>query len=150
MISDLGLTSFSGTEGLHVYWRSLGSAGPKPGVRVSLVSRSNRVLDTRETDEDGRAVFEAGLRAGPGCLPSPCCWPRTAMAFRPLTTPNSTSPTAGPRGEPAPPIDVFPTADRGAYRAGETVHATALARDGPADAIFGLPVTARLLRPDGV
>ena len=52
--------------------------------------------------------------------------------------------------EPSPPIDVFLTTDRGAYRAGETIHATALARDGVAAAISGLPVTAILTRPDGV
>ncbi|MFD1808130.1 MG2 domain-containing protein [Gemmobacter lanyuensis] len=36
-------------------------------------------------------------------------------------------------------MDVFLTTDRGAYRAGETVFATALARDAQAVAIEGLP-----------
>lgn len=47
-------------------------------------------------------------------------------------------------------MDVFLTTDRGAYRAGETVYATALARDAVADAVDGLPLTAILMRPDGV
>ena len=51
---------------------------------------------------------------------------------------------------PSPPIDVFLTTDRGAYRAGEVIHATALARDDHAAAIPGLPITAILTRPDGV
>jgi len=45
---------------------------------------------------------------------------------------------------------VFLTTDRGAYRAGETVFATALARDTQAQAVEGLPLTAILQRPDGV
>ena len=45
---------------------------------------------------------------------------------------------------------MFLATDRGAYRPGETIHATALARDGEARAIAGLPLTARLVRPDGL
>ncbi|MDF1522247.1 MAG: MG2 domain-containing protein, partial [Trueperaceae bacterium] len=57
----------------------------------------------------------------------------------------------GVAGRPAPgPIDVFLTPDRGAYRPGETIHATVLVRDPQARAIAGLPLTVRLLRPDGV
>lgn len=40
--------------------------------------------------------------------------------------------------------------DRGAYRAGEVLNATILARDPLMTGIEGLPLTARLMRPDGV
>ena len=45
---------------------------------------------------------------------------------------------------------MFLATDRGAYRAGETVHLTALMRDPQAAAVEGVPLTAVLYRPDGV
>src|SRR5438309_1304282 len=56
-------------------------------------------------------------------------------------------PSSGP---PAGPVDAYPYTDRGIYRPGETVHLMGLSRDDKADAVSGLPVTLRLLRPDGV
>ena len=51
-------------------------------------------------------------------------------AFLSLTDPEFDLSDRGVEGhQAAPPVDVFLTTDRGAYRAGETVHATALARD---------------------
>ncbi len=47
-------------------------------------------------------------------------------------------------------VDVFAWTERGVYRAGETVHAAALARDGTATAVERLPLTFVFLRPDGV
>ena len=73
------------------------------------------------------------------------------LAFLSLTDPEFDLSDRGVAGrEPAPPVDVFLTTDRGAYRAGETINATALARDPEVKAIDGLPLTAVLLRPDGV
>jgi uncharacterized protein YfaS (alpha-2-macroglobulin family) len=51
--------------------------------------------------------------------------------------------------EPPKALDVFLTTERGIYRAGETVHATALVRDAKAYAALGAPLTAVVLRPDG-
>lgn len=160
VVSDLGLTTFSGVDGLHVLVRSLGTAGPKPGATVSLVARSNRVLGTTQTDADGLARFDESLTRGTGGA-EPALVIVTEgegegegegdIAFLSLSDPEFDLSDRGVAGRPAaPPIDVFLTTDRGAYRAGETVHATALARDGSAQAIAGLPLTARLRRPDGV
>src|SRR5438045_2851012 len=51
---------------------------------------------------------------------------------------------------PSGPIDAFLYTDRGIYRPGESVHLVGLVRDDKADASPGLPVTLRLVRPDGV
>ena len=51
MISDLGVTTMSGVDGLHVFVRSLGTAAAKPGVTVELLSRANAVLGTATTDD---------------------------------------------------------------------------------------------------
>src|SRR6202022_608881 len=57
----------------------------------------------------------------------------------------------GVTGRPQPgPLDAFLYTDRGIYRPGETVELVALVRDDKADAMAGLPVGLRLLRPDGI
>ena len=53
------------------------------------------------------------------------------------------------RKQPGP-VDAYLYTDRGIYRPGETVHLIGLVRDDDAEAIASLPLTARLLRPDGV
>ncbi|MFN3825023.1 MAG: alpha-2-macroglobulin family protein [Pseudorhodobacter sp.] len=152
--SDLGMTSFSGVEGLHVVIRSLGTAGPKPGVTVELLSRANEVLATVETDAEGMAHFPAALTRGrAGAAPAMLVAKagEEDLAFLSLTDPEFDLSDRGVEGrEAAPPVDVFVTTERGAYRAGETVHVTALARDAQAQAIDGLPLTAIVKRPDGV
>ncbi len=154
VVSDLGLTTMSGVDGLHVFVRSLGTAEAKAGVTVELLNRSNAVLATATTDAEGYAVFDAGLTRGTGGS-SPAMVVvkdgQADMAFLSLTDPEFDLSDRGVEGrEPAPPVDVFLTTERGAYRAGETVHVTALARDAQGTAIEGLPLTAVWRRPDGV
>ena len=153
-VSDLGLTTLSGVDGLHVFVLSLGTAEPKEGVSLQLVSSGNEVLATAKTDPSGHAMFDAGLTRGTGAAAPGMVVARDGdadLAFLSLTDPEFDLSDRGVEGrEAAPPVDVFLTTDRGAYRAGETVYATALARDGDAQAITGLPLTAILRRPDGI
>lgn len=158
VVSDLGMTTFSGTDGLHVIVRGLGTAGAKPGITVELLSRGNDILGTATTDAIGHARFDAGLTRGTGGQAPALIVAREAgpegaedLAFLSLTDPEFDLSDRGVEGrEAAPAVDLFLTTDRGAYRAGETVHVTALARDDRAAAITGLPLTAILKRPDGV
>lgn len=154
VVSDLGLTTMSGVDGLHVFVRSLATAGAKGGVTVDLLSRANAILDSQTTDQTGYARFDAGLTRGTGAAAPALVVVKDGdrdIAFLSLTDPEFDLSDRGVEGrEPAPPVDVFLTTDRGAYRAGETVHVTALARDAQAAAVAGLPLTAVLKRPDGV
>ncbi|WP_328591472.1 alpha-2-macroglobulin family protein [Marimonas lutisalis] len=154
VLSDLGISTLSGSDGLHVFVRALGTAQAREGAMVTLLSRANRVLGTARTDSDGYARFEAGLTRGTGGAEPALVTVEDGaddMAFLSLKDPAFDLSDRGVEGRaPAGPIDVFLTTDRGAYRAGETVHATVLARDGVAAAVEGLPLTAILTRPDGV
>lgn len=154
VVSDLGLTTMSGVDGLHVFVRSLGTAGAKEGITIELLNTANTVLGTAKTDAIGYANFPAGLTRGTGGAAPAMIVARdgdTDIAFLSLTDPEFDLSDRGVEGhEAAPPVDVFLTTDRGAYRAGETVYATALARDAQAAAVPGLPLTAVLSRPDGV
>lgn len=162
VISDFGISTFSGTDGLTVMVRSLRDTSPKAGAEVALVSRSNEVLARALTDAQGVAHFAPGLALGQDsaapALVTVSDWqgegadrmPRD-MAFLSLSDPEFDLSDRGVEGQPpAPPIDIFLTTDRGAYRVGEMVNATILARDPEARALPDLPLTAVILRPDGV
>ncbi|MBF9042429.1 alpha-2-macroglobulin family protein [Rhodobacterales bacterium HKCCE4037] len=154
LVSDLGLSAASGSDGVHVSVTSLTSARPVESVAVDLVSESNRVLASGVTDADGYLHFAGDIAAGQNGAAPALLIARTGetdLAFLSLREAEFDLSDRGVEGrEPAGPIDVFLTTDRGVYRAGETVHATALARDPQADAITGLPLTAILTRADGV
>ena len=154
VVSDLGLTTISGVDGLHVFVRSLGSAEAKSGVTVELLSTANEVLATAQTDAQGYAKFDAALALGTGAQAPALVVARDGdadLAFLSLTDPEFDLSDRGVEGrEAAPPVDVFLTTDRGAYRAGETIYATALTRDPNTEALESLPLTAILKRPDGV
>ncbi|MEE4347209.1 MAG: MG2 domain-containing protein, partial [Paracoccaceae bacterium] len=158
VLSDLGLSTMLGTDGLHVTVRRLSDASALDGAEVALLSRANAEIATGVTDAQGYLRFEAGLTRGTGSAAPAMVVVRDGqgteaedIAFLSLTDPAFDLSDRGVEGRPpSPPIDVFLATDRGAYRAGEVIHATALARDDRAAAISGLPVTAILTRPDGV
>ncbi|MFA3919905.1 alpha-2-macroglobulin family protein [Ruegeria hyattellae] len=154
VLSDLGIRSKTGTDGLHVTVLGLTDAQPRAGVEISLISQANAVIATAQTDDQGYARFEPGLSRGRGAAAPAlilAAQGETDFNFLSLTDPAFDLSDRGVEGRaPAGPVDVFLTTDRGAYRAGETIHVTALARDGTAQAINGLPLTAILSRPDGV
>ena len=57
VLTDLGLTTLKGTDGLHVFVRGLSDAAALAGVRLTLLSRSNRELGVATTDVLGHAKF---------------------------------------------------------------------------------------------
>lgn len=153
VLSDMGMTSMSSVDGLHVFARGLSDGAPRERVRMTLISRSNAVLGTAQTDERGYARFASGLLRGKdGAEPALVIARSNAdLAFLSLLDPEFDLSDRGVEGRPpSGPVDLFLVTDRGAYRAGDHIHATALARDEDAKVIWNLPLTAVLRRPDGV
>jgi alpha-2-macroglobulin len=153
VVTDLGLATLSGADGLNVFVRALSSAQAVAGVEVALVARNNEVLGTAASDADGRVRFDPGLLRGRGGAEAALVTAELGddFAFLSLTEPPFDLSDRGVEGRAAPPpVDVFVTTERGAYRPGETVHATVLTRDARAAAVTGLPLTAIVTRPDGV
>ncbi len=154
VLTDLGLSTMSGSDGLHVQVQGLANAKPKPGVEVTLVSNANAVLGKAVSDATGYAHFAPGLARGRGGAAPAMVLAQAGeddFAFLSLKDAAFDLSDRGVEGRPAPGrVDVFLATDRGAYRAGEVIHVTALTRDGTAQAIEGLPLTAILTRPDGV
>lgn len=154
ILSDIGLTTLQGTDGLTVFARDLGDATPMAGLEVSLLASANRVLETVTTDADGMARFAPGLLRGvDGKAPALVMAKRgdADLAFLSLTDPAFDLSDRGVAGRaPAGPLDAFLATDRGVYRAGEVINVTTLLRDAQANAVADVPLTAVLTRPDGV
>jgi uncharacterized protein YfaS (alpha-2-macroglobulin family) len=154
VVSDLGLTTYAGTDGLNVFVRSLASAKPIPNIKVTLLAKNNEVLGTATSDADGRVVLSAGLMRGTAAM-TPAILTATDGAkdyvFLDMTRAGFDLSDRGVTGRAAPgAIDVLAWTERGIYRVGETVHVAALARDIAGRAIEKLPLTFVFTRPDGV
>jgi alpha-2-macroglobulin len=154
IVSDLGLSAFSGNDGIHVFVNSLASTDAKNGIELRLISRGNEVLATRKTDAGGQALFEAGLANGEGgSAPAlvAASDPQGDYAFLSLRSPAFDLTDRGVAGRPAPTgLDAFVYAERGVYRSGETAYLTALLRDAQGGAALNVPLTLVVERPDGV
>ena len=154
IVSDLGLTAYSGNDGVHAFVHSLESAQPKGAVEVRLLSRGNEVLASKRTAENGYVQFEAGLARGEGALAPAMLVASDAggdYAFLSLKSPAFDLSDRGVSGRAVPAgLDAFVYTERGVYRSGETVQVTALLRDGQGMAALDVPVTLVVERPDGV
>jgi uncharacterized protein YfaS (alpha-2-macroglobulin family) len=153
IVSDLGLTAFTGGDGIHAFVRSLNDATPITGTNVKLIARNNEVLATATTDEHGYARFDAAITKGEGgSAPAILVAEKGAgeYAFLDLTLNAFDLSDRGVKGrDPAGPIDAYMYSERGVYRGGEEVNITALVRDqfGKASSV---PTTLIVSRPDGV
>lgn len=154
VVSDLGLTAFSGADGVHVYVRSLGSASPIADAEIRLVARNNEVLGTVKTDAQGAVAFDAGLARGAGGLAPALVVARGAdgdYGFLDVTKQAFDLSDRGVGGRTPPgPLDAMVFTERGVYRPGENVYVTALLRDAAANAAPSTPLMLKLYRPDGV
>lgn len=151
--SDIALTTFQGQNGMAVFARSYATAKPMSGIKLTLVARDNNVLSTVTTDGQGRANFDAPLFNGKGGDE-----PVVVMAygdggdfsFLDLRRPSFDLTDRGVGGRDSPgPIDAYLYTERGVYRPGETIHATAMLRDRVGAAVTA-PLTLIAQRPDGM
>ncbi|MYZ47941.1 alpha-2-macroglobulin family protein [Propylenella binzhouense] len=153
IVTDLGIATLDGNDGLHVFVRSLGSAASVAGAKLRLVALNNEILGEAETDAGGYARFAPGLTRGTGGMSPALVVAETGAgdySVLDLTRSGFDLTDRGVEGRPPPgPLDVFLSTDRGVYRPGETVHATALVRDPRAEAVTGVPLTLIVTRPDG-
>jgi len=154
VVSDIGLSTYTGEDGLTVFARSLASAKPVSGVELTLLARNNEVLGTAVTNDEGRVIFNPGLTRGEGGMVPAVLTAKQGDAdfvFLDMARAGFDLSDRGVEGRAAPgALDIYAWTERGIYRAGETVHVSALARDGRADAVDNLPLTFVFSRPDGV
>jgi|GEM_PF-27543 len=154
IVTDLGLSTVTGDDGVHAFVRSLTTAQPVVGAKVRLVAVNNEILGETTSDANGEATFAPGLARGDGGRAPQLLVVETAAgdyAFLDESKPAFDLTDRGVDGRPSPgPLDMYATTERGVYRPGETVFVTALLRDVKAKAVAGLPITMQVERPDGV
>jgi alpha-2-macroglobulin len=154
VVSDLGLTAFSGNDGVHAFVHSLETTQAKGQIEVRLIARNNEVLATKRTNDMGYVQFEAALARGEGGQSPAMLVASDAKgdyAFLSLKSPAFDLSDRGVAGRNAASgLDAFVYPERGVYRTGETVQVTALLRDPQGVAALGVPVTIVVERPDGV
>ncbi|MBG7602112.1 MAG: alpha-2-macroglobulin family protein [Gammaproteobacteria bacterium] len=152
LVSDVGLFSLQGADGLHLFTRSLQSGGIKSQVRLQLLSRNNEVLAERVSDGNGYAHFAAALLQGTGSLEAAAIMAYAGDDDFNVLDLNSVAHDFSDRGvsgrETPGAVDIFLYTDRGVYRPGEQLHLSGLVRDGKGNARADLPVRVRVVRPD--
>ena len=139
-------------------WRSMFARWPTasrcPVSRFDFYARNNGELAAATTDTGGIARIPGGLlrgRGGDEPFVVTAYGPENDFNFLEIGRAAFDLSDRGVSGRPQPgPVDAFLYTDRGIYRPGETVELVALVRDDKADAMSGLPVALRLLRPDGI
>ena len=154
IVSDLGLTSFTGKDGIHVFLRSLASALPIAGADVRLVARDNEILTSKKTDAAGHIQFDPGFSRGTGGVAPGLLVVEDGKGdygFLDLAQPAFDLTDRGVKGRAATAtLDALVFTERGVYRSGETVFVSALLRDGFGTGVPALPLTLIVKRPDGV
>jgi uncharacterized protein YfaS (alpha-2-macroglobulin family) len=152
VVSDLGLTTFTGNDGIDVFVRGLNSAKPVADVEVTLYARNNSELGKARSGAQGRVHFARGLARGTGgnAPIAVMAYGNGDFAFHNLQRPAFDLSDRGVSGRMPPgPVDVFLYTERGIYRPGEIVQLAGLARDEAGVAVDGLTLTLKLIRPDG-
>lgn len=163
MITDLGLSTYKSTEGILVNVRSLTTAQAMPGVHLSLVAQNNELLATAITDEQGTARFPRHVVSGKNALAAHAIVAThdqdtysLDLQSAPLYLEDNKgahnsnnilyNDPAATMGQEA--YETFAYTERGIYRAGESVHYTALVRNSKLQGV-SLPLTIKVMGPYG-
>ena len=86
IVSDLGLTAFSGNDGIHVFVQfARDDRRRRRGIEVRLMARNNEVLATRTTDASGLRAVRGRPRARGG---------RSVARDADRATPRATTPSS--------------------------------------------------------
>jgi len=154
IVTDLAFTAYRGETGLDVVVRSLQTAQPQANVEVQLIARSNEVLGTARTNRQGRVRFDAPLTAGldadaPALLTAYANSGDFALLdLRRAPVDLSDEPVSG-RYRPGL-VDAYLYLDRGIYRPGERIEASALLRNDQGQALTDRAGAWVLYQPNGL
>lgn len=154
VVSDIGLSTFSGPDGFHVISRSLASAKELGGVELSIIARNGRVLGTTKTDKNGYAHFDEKILSGKESNQPvfvQATYEGKDFTFISFKKEGFDFSDRGAQGRaPTGQADAHLYTERGIYRPGEKINIMALLRDQTGKAITKVPLTFRVFRPDGI
>ncbi|MBL0941457.1 MAG: alpha-2-macroglobulin family protein [Alphaproteobacteria bacterium] len=154
VVSDIGITTFRGPDGLHILSRSITTGKPLHKTHIKVIARNNRELATIDTDQKGYAhIAEPAIAGEGGNHPSFIYASINGKEFTVLSLRDAAFDFSdrGVTGRaPTGSVDAFIYCDRGIYRPGEKINITGLLRSDKGKAATNMPLTFRILRPDGV
>lgn len=154
IISDIGLSTYMGPDGLHVYARSLESAKPLENVVITLIARHNQVLGSLRTNKEGQVSFSEKIINGKdGNRPAYLTASLDEQGFTVLNLRDQALDLRARGGDGRSLqgfVEGFITTERGIYRPGETVNLLSLLRNKEGHALSSLPLILKIIRPDGV
>ncbi len=152
VVSDIGITTYQGADGLTLVTRSLATGNPIEGVKLSLYARNNKPLGHAVSDAKGVAKLPPTVfngKKGNEALTLTALSPKNDFNFMDISVAPYDLSDRGVAGRKVPgPVDAYLYTERGVYRPGEKVHLAALLRNHQGQALDKLPLTIRLLRPD--
>ena len=151
--TDVGLVSYQAKDGLHVYARSYRNTQPIIGAKVQLIAKNHDVLAVAVTNKHGKASFHNALMQGlSGHKPVQVrvVGSKGQMAVLDLegqALDLSDRPIGGK--EPLGLLNAYLFSERGVYRLGEQAVVTGIVRDQQLNTPVDLPLTFKLIRPNG-
>ncbi len=153
-MSDIGLTSYKSSDGITLLAHSLATGKSLLDLNLSLYSKNNSLLAKEITDIKGQAVFSANATQGKNGLVAMqviASHPEYGFLFYPLESAGFDLSDRGVSGRISlASIEAYLYTERGIYRPGENVNLVTLLRDDNAAAIEGLPLTLKVINPDGL
>jgi uncharacterized protein YfaS (alpha-2-macroglobulin family) len=153
LVTDLAITAYTSRTGINLTVRSLNDGAPVRGAEISLVARSNEILETRRTSSNGRVRFgEAIIRGEGGNAPKMALVEGPGGDFTAFDLDGrrldlSHLPVGGK--DAAGPVEAFLYLDCGIYRPGETLRLSALLRDAEGYSVKDRAGTLSIFRPNG-
>lgn len=151
--ADMGLIAKNDGDQVHVFANSISEAQPVSGAEINFISRTNQVVHTATTNEQGVAVLPSLKSKYPDFKVAMISARKGSdysfMLFDQTAVNTDRFEVGGIRDNPSG-YEAFIYAERDMYRPGETIHAAAIVRN-----ITGyttpknIPVKFTLLLPSG-
>ncbi len=147
MVSDIGIFTIKGEDGLHVYLKHLSNATPFSNAKIELIAKNNEILATAKSNKKGFAFFKAALLKGSGGMKPQALYVFSKNQFSALlfSRPKLDLTDRGVSGREFPKrYDAFIYTNRGIFKPNSTIGFTILVRNNDQKAVSHLKLLATL------
>ena len=151
-LSDIGLIVKEEQDKLYVFANSIRHASPISNAAITVISTTNQIVHTMQTDKNGVAVFDQIKEKAPGFHVG-MVTAKSGDDYSFITFNESRIETSrfdiGGRNVNATGLNAWIYAERNLYRPGETIHTSMVVRNESWMPPGEMPVKLKLLMPNG-